>query len=206
MFTGIIEEIGVVKSVQTMSGGRRLRIEAPGSLGKIGSSISVDGVCQTVVRHDTRCFTVECLEVSLQKTTLGNLREHSRVNLERALPANGRLDGHIVQGHVNGRGKIEDIEQRGDNRYISISLSPSLASSLAPQLMSACIPEGSIAVNGVSLTIAEMRKESILINIIPHTWEHTTFHFSQVDDDVNVETDIFARYIEHFFNVVRERR
>ncbi|MGI9255833.1 MAG: riboflavin synthase [Salinispira sp.] len=200
MFTGIIEEIGVVKSVQTMSGGRRLRIEAPGSPGKIGSSISVDGVCQTVVRHDRRCFTVECLEVSLQKTTLGNLREHSHVNLERALPANGRLDGHIVQGHVNGRGKIENIEQRGDNRYISISL----ASSLAPQLMSACIPEGSIAVNGVSLTIAEMRKESILINIIPHTWEHTTFRFSQVDDDVNVETDIFARYIEHFFNVRRK--
>lgn len=195
MFTGIIEEIAVLERMQTMAGGQRLNIGAPGVSPSLreGDSIAVDGVCQTVTRCGGQGFTIECLAVSLQKTTLGRLRPGARVNLERALPADGRLDGHIVQGHVNGRGTIISLERRGDNHYLGLAL--------PPQLMRACIPEGSIAVNGVSLTIAGRTSENLNINIIPHTWNHTAFQFAQTGNAVNIETDIFARYIEHFFNL-----
>jgi len=210
VFTGIVEEVAVLERVEDMSGGKRLHLGAPGisSALRDGDSVAVDGVCQTVTGHSGRGFTVECLEVSLQKTTLGGLRPGSRVNLERAVLAGlvgsavgGRLDGHIVQGHVNGRGNIISIEQKGDNRFLTVAL--------PPQLMRFCIPEGAIAINGVSLTIAEKTPPpcaALCINIIPHTWEHTAFPFLHSGDEVNIETDIFARYIEHFFGLREEAK
>ena len=199
MFTGIIEEIGKVQAFEAMSGGKRLHIAAAGmspSLKK-GDSLAVNGVCQTVTNFNEQGFTVECLAVSLQKTTLASLKQGIPVNLERALLANGRLDGHLVQGHVNGRGKIIALQKRGDNHYLKLEL-PAL-------LMRGCIPEGSLAVNGVSLTIAERGSKTVSINIIPHSWAHTTFQFNRPGDLVNIEIDIFARYIEHFFNLQEKK-
>lgn len=196
MFTGIIEEVGTVRSIHHWGSGRaQIEVEAkivlPGS--KIGDSIAIDGVCQTIKQLGSHSFTVDTLAESLKKTTLGSLRSGSRVNLERALRVDGRLDGHFVQGHVSGVARIQSIRREKDNVYITLSLPPSL--------LLYCVPEGSIALDGISLTIASIQENTITVNLIPVTLERTTWKYKQEGDLVNVETDIIGRYVAKFMGL-----
>jgi len=194
MFTGIVEEVGIVRSIQQLgSGWAQLEVEAKIVLegSKVGDSIAIDGVCQTIKRLSPCSFFVDTLAESLKKTTLGSLRSGSRVNLERALRFDGRLDGHFVQGHVSGVARINTIQREKDNVYITLSLPPSL--------LRYCVPEGSIALDGISLTIASIQESAITVNLIPVTLERTTWKYKREGDLVNVETDIIGRYVEKLF-------
>lgn len=188
MFTGLVEELGTVRHVQRSGGYQQLTIEAEKVLEdlQLGDSVALNGVCQTVTEIDSRGFSVETLDVSLQKTTLGTLSKGEPVNLERALTPSSRMGGHIVQGHVDGLGRISALRHKGENIYLELIL---------PQdLIGFCVAEGSIAVEGVSLTIAELRGTRITMNIIPTTWNATVFKERKVGDRVNIEVDIMARY------------
>jgi riboflavin synthase len=190
MFTGLIEEIGTVQNVRRAAGAAEIEIAAERVLGDLiyGDSIAVNGVCQTIVERSGSTFTVEALSETLSKTNLGELKRAGRVNLERAIKASDRLGGHIVLGHVDGIGRVERIERRGRNRYLHI---------LIPgELLKYCVDEGSIALEGISLTIAAVRGSKIRINVIPATWEHTTLAGMKTGGRVNLEMDILARYTE----------
>ena len=194
MFTGLIEEVGVVRSLFSMTrlGGKKaasLTISAPRmSLElKPGDSVAVNGACQTIVRKDASSFTVECLAETLEKTTLGSFQPGQKVNLERAMQLGGRLDGHLVQGHVSEKGLLVAVENSGANRYLTIRLSDAAAGLV--------IPEGSIALDGISLTIAAINRNEITVNVIPHTWEHTALQGLKAGGQVNIETDMIGRYI-----------
>lgn len=194
MFTGLIEEVGRVRAFTPLGNtaekkSARLTLAAPeisGSL-KPGDSVALNGVCQTVIFCKSSSFSVECLGETLEKTNLGNLRPGRKVNLERALQWGSRLDGHMVQGHVSERGRLVDLNKRGNNRYIRIALSNAAAG--------LCIEEGSLAVDGISLTISSIEKNEVELNIIPHSWEKTNLSQLKRGDVVNIETDMVGRYI-----------
>lgn len=192
MFTGIVEEIGTVRARR--GGGRyqELVIDASRVLEgtATGDSIAIDGVCQTVTSLDGTTFTVETLDASLTKTTLGSFRPGRRVNLERAVTPTTRMGGHFVQGHVDGVGIVRAVRTENHNVYFSVELSSDLAHY--------CITEGSIAIDGTSLTIAEMAGSTITINVIPTTWDETVLADRRVGDSVNVEVDVLSRYVERF--------
>jgi len=190
MFTGIIEEIGKVEKINSIAGGISLKILADKILEDISvnDSICVDGVCLTVTKLETTGFMVDAVGATLEKTTFNNIEPSTIVNLERSLKLNDRLGGHLVQGHVNGIGTISDIIQLGENYFIKIIIPHNLEQYL--------IKEGSIAVNGISLTIADLDKNIISISIIPHTWQNTNLRFKKNNDKVNIEIDILAKYVE----------
>lgn len=190
MFTGLVEEMGTVGSVSRRGAYQLLRLKAQQVLYdlKLGDSIAVNGVCQTVTELHSDGFCVETLEVSLQKTSLGCLRPGSRVNLERALLAGSRMGGHMVQGHVDGLARITAVRRRSENIYIELLLPQELARY--------CVAEGSIAVEGISLTIAARRGSRITLNVIPTTWRDTVLSDRRPGDRVNIEVDILARYVE----------
>ncbi len=191
MFTGIIEEIGMVKGVRGSSaGGRRFRLgcnKVTDDL-SIGDSLSVNGVCLTIVQRLKNEVDVEAVEETIGKTTLGTLRVGDPVNLERAAAMNSRIGGHLVQGHVDATGKVLGIEKLPLSRVFKFRIQKSL--------MKYLIPMGSIAINGVSLTVAEKRSDSFKVAIIPHTFENTVFRHLRVGSTVNVEIDMMAKYIE----------
>jgi len=191
MFTGLVEEIGTVRNITKKGNYQLLSIQAEKVLEdlKLGDSISVNGVCQTVTEIDYKGFAVETLSVSLQKTSLGQLKKNNRVNLERALTATSRLGGHIVQGHVDNVGRISAIRRHSENIYLEVIL--------PQQLIQYCVREGSIAIEGISLTIAEIRGVRIITNIIPATWNHTILKNRSTGDQINIEVDIMARYVEN---------
>lgn len=194
MFTGLIEEIGIVKSVQPIGEGRRFEIEAKKILGdvKVDDSVAVNGCCLTAVKVTADSFIAEAVEESLKKTTLGNLKTGSKVNLERAMRLSDRLGGHLVLGHVDGVGTIRSVQQRSASRWIGIQI--------PPQLMKYCIPVGSVAIDGISLTIAEIKNDVIYLSIIPHTWDHTILSLKKSGDEVNIETDMIGKYVDKFFS------
>lgn len=205
MFTGLIEEVGLVDSIRGGSQGLIIGISCPPVAGElaIGESINVDGVCQTVVAVVGSTFSVEAVGDTLSKTTFRDLRQGSRVNLERALRADGRLGGHMVMGHVNGTARIASWKAEGEAAgsetaawFLSLELEPSWADRV--------VPEGSIAVDGVSLTVAEVDHGDGLsgpgslrarISVIPHTRKVTTLGFKREGDLVNIELDILASYV-----------
>ena len=189
MFTGLVEATGTVGTVEPLGKGRRLTIAAPfaGEL-ETGDSVAVDGVCLTVVEHDKDAFTVEAVRETLARTTLGQLEAGRQVNLERALAVGDRLGGHFVQGHVDVVATVESIERQGENRYIQLALPRSARPLVAER--------GSIAVNGVSLTVLDLNGDGIRLSIIPHTWEATTFADLAPGDPVNLEYDLIARYLQ----------
>jgi riboflavin synthase len=193
MFTGLVEETGTVHAVHRRNTSLRLEIACTRVLEDLspGDSISIEGACQTVVHNDTGGFAVDTLAETLRKTTLGRLRPGDRVNLERAVRVGDRLGGHLVQGHVDGVGVIESLRQNDNNIYLSLSLDRSLHRY--------CISEGSIAVAGISLTIAACTGKGVTINIIPETWNRTTLRYRSIGDPVNIETDLIARYVEQLF-------
>jgi riboflavin synthase len=189
VFTGIIDTIGEVAAVAPLGEGRRLTIAAPwaGELA-IGESVAVDGCCLTVVEADAAGFTVEAVRETLARTVIGSYAPGRRVHLERALALGDRLGGHLLQGHVDRVGTVQAMERQGENRYISIALPE-------PDDLRLVAPQGSIAVQGVSLTVLGVADWGFRVSIVPHTWEATTFPELRPGDGVHVEYDLIARYL-----------
>jgi riboflavin synthase alpha subunit len=187
MFSGIIQTTAPVIGATPANGCVRIRIKKPARW-KIarGASVSVDGICSTVVRAAPRFFEVEYVPETLARTTAREFGKGRAVNLERSLRYGDPIEGHFVQGHVEGRGYIVSIFESGRSRELSIALPPSL--------MRSVIPKGSIAINGVSLTIARKRKTLVTVALIPYTSAHTNLGTLAVGDAVNVETDMLARH------------
>lgn len=183
--------MGSVRGIESLGEGRRLSIAAPfADELLIGESVAVDGVCLTVVERDPGGFTAEAVRETCRRTTLGELEAGRRVNLERALAVGDRVGGHFVQGHVDGVATVVSIERQGENRYIQLRLPRSARALVAAR--------GSIAVNGVSLTVLDVTPDGVRLSIVPHTWEATTFVDLAPGDPVNVEYDLIARYLQRF--------
>ena len=188
MFTGIIETIATIEAIRPLSGGLEFDLSAS-YLNEItvDDSIAHSGVCLTVVKKTEKTYTVQAVEETLRKTTLGVLKISSKLNVERCLTPHSRLDGHIVQGHVDATGTITKIENEGANWLITIQFSDEFTDLI--------VGRGSITVDGISLTVAQDNANSFTIAIIPFTWEHTTLHERKLGDKVNLEFDILGKYV-----------
>lgn len=194
MFTGIIEEMGRVGQIQKGTHSAILHIHADIVLDqlKIGDSIAVNGVCLTVTSIQTHGFTADVMHETLNRSALSRLKGGSFVNLERAMLANGRFDGHIVAGHVDDVGQIIDIK-RDDNAIWYTIQAP-------PAVMRYIVEKGSIAIDGISLTIANLSTDSFSVSVIPHTAQVTTLGKRQIGDTVNLENDLIGKYVEKFLS------
>lgn len=190
MFTGLIKEIGEIKSVVTNPEGKLLGIKSRELIKEIAidDSVSVNGACQTVVKVKGDIFYVQAVHVTLEKTTFGSLKPGNPVNLELSLRPMDRLGGHFVSGHVNGTGQITKVISQGKNWLITVKYPKELEKYI--------IQEGSIAIEGISLTVAYLKKGEMTVSIIPHTYEKTTLGSKKVGDKVNLEVDLLAKYIE----------
>jgi riboflavin synthase len=193
MFTGIVEEVGTVRAAEPLDGGRRITVGAGRVLDGLmpGDSIAVNGVCQTVVALTGEAFVVEAIGTTLSRTTLGEFETGRRVNLERPLALGDRLGGHLVQGHVDAVGFVSAIERRGEHVLLDVAL-PDVIADVA-------VLHGSIAIDGVSLTInALTADDTVQVALIPHTWNHTTLSTLEIGDGVNVEGDMIGRFVTHW--------
>jgi riboflavin synthase len=199
MFTGLIKDIGTIKSIKTNPEGKEFTIEAKKLIEeiKIDDSVATNGVCLTATEISGSTFKVQAVHVTLDKTTTGKLTVGSKVNLELALRPMDRLGGHFVQGHVNGVGKIMKIDSRGKNFEITISAPTDLRRYM--------ISEGSIALEGISLTISKLTSSSFSVSIIPHTWDNTVLHTKKVGDSLNIEVDMMAKYLENFVSFMNTK-
>jgi riboflavin synthase len=188
MFTGIVESVGKLAEVKPMSGGYRVRIETPlaGEL-KPGDSLAVNGVCLTVILTDGHEVHADVGPETARVTTFALLRRDQDVNLERPVRADGRLGGHLVQGHVDGVGTIDEIRPDADCRWLTVSYPPALA----PYF----IRKGSVAIDGVSLTVAGLGDKQFDVQIIPFTWQHTSLGGAKPGDKVNLECDMIGKYV-----------
>ena len=199
MFTGIIEDIGRIESIEAINNhaGLLLTIASRKIVSDVnlGDSISVNGICLTVTNYTDTNFQVEVMPETIAKTSLEGIANNRRVNLERAMKASARFGGHIVSGHIDGIGKITAIEADGIANWYTIQTSK--------DLMRYIIMKGSIAIDGTSLTVAWVEGDSFKVSIIPHTSEQTIFSTYQVGTIVNLENDIVGKYIEQF--TVKER-
>jgi riboflavin synthase len=198
MFTGLIQEKGTIISITPNTEGKEYLIRAPGLIKEIqiDDSVATNGCCLTATAVYADTFKVQAIHMTLQKTSLGYLRPQDSVNLELSLRPMDRLGGHFVQGHVNGLGKIKSIKTMGDNWEVQLSFPQDLRKYM--------ISEGSIALDGVSLTIARLSSEDLTVAIIPHTLEKTTLGTKKVGDHVNIEVDMIAKYIENFLGAGKD--
>jgi|HigsolmetaAR202D_1030399.scaffolds.fasta_scaffold00393_11 riboflavin synthase len=190
MFTGIVEHLGKVASLDDLDRGRNLSIDA-GPLAadaSVGDSVAVNGVCLTVVSTDGDRLSFQAVGETLDRTNLGALQPGDSVNLERPVAASGRFDGHIVQGHVDGVGTVESVVADGDGRRMTISVPAPLRRYIAEK--------GSVAVDGVSLTVAGVTETGFEVALIPHTLAVTTLGARKPGDRVNIEVDVIAKYVE----------
>lgn len=188
MFTGLIEAVGLVRAVTPVPAGQRLTIEAPFAAALAeGDSVATNGVCLTVVEHDAATWSADVSPETLRVTALGRLATGATVNLERPLAVGARLGGHFVQGHVDATGAIAATAQEGDFWRVSISFPPALA----PYF----IEKGSVAVDGISLTVASLGELAFDVQVIPHTWMHTTLQDLRPGDPVNLECDMVGKYV-----------
>lgn len=194
MFTGLIEEVGQIKASNKHGKGTRLSVYAPNMYRelKVGDSITVNGVCLTANELSEDGFYADVMPVTMTNTNLGNLWKGSYVNLERAMVLGARLDGHMVTGHVDSKGRIKRIVTEGDAILYQISLQKEIISRL--------IDRGSIAIDGISLTIQDLNQEDIIVSIIPHTTNNTTLQGRKVGDVVNIETDVIGKYVDRLLN------
>lgn len=194
MFTGIIEKVGVVERYETRGSMHRLTIQCDTLWDDIviGESIAVNGVCLTVVSCEGNSFSVDVSLPTIQDTNFKILKQGKNVNLERALPVNGRLGGHIVQGHVDGVGTIIKYDKKNENLYLHIKASIHIIRRL--------IHKGSVAIDGVSLTIQELFNESFTLVIIPHSVGQTIISSYAVSDMVNIEIDVLSKYVERYLD------
>lgn len=190
MFTGIIEDVGTLVSMRPQGNGRRLRIRTAIPLHEvdIGDSIAVDGACLTAEVLDGEVFEAVAGAETLRRTTLGEAREGRRVHLERALQVGGRLDGHLVQGHVDGLGTLTRVTRERESWIVWVDAGPELSRQIATK--------GSICIDGVSLTVNEVDGTRFRVNIVPHTAAVTRFSGYTPGDRVNLETDVLAKYVE----------
>lgn len=188
MFTGIIEETGKVISLEPLKGGLEITIESDLTNAlEIDDSVSINGACHTVVYTSGNRFTVQSVEETLRKTSVGDLKKGDIVNLEDSLTMQKKLDGHIVQGHVDTTGTIREIIEEGANWLITVGFDASFAHLL--------VPRGSIAVDGISLTVARLEKDAFTLAIIPYTWDNTNLRQRKAGDRVNLEFDILGKYV-----------
>ena len=190
MFTGIIEEIGIIQAVHHGPASSLLTIRAEKVLEDVkdGDSIAVNGVCLTVTSHGSSYFTADVMHETLNRSSLGNLRQGSPVNLERAMAAGSRFGGHIVSGHTDGIGTVSAIRQDDIAVWYTISASPSILRYI--------IEKGSIAIDGISLTVATVTDIDFSVSIIPHTAAQTTLSRRKSGDIVNLENDVIGKYVE----------
>lgn len=190
MFTGIVEAMGRIVRTRDLETTRRFDIEVPafGEALAAGDSIAVDGACLTAVAAEGSVFSVDVIGTTLERTIAGRYQEGSRVNLERAMTMGARLDGHLVQGHVDGVGALERVVEDGEYWLMDFRI--------PADVYETTILHGSIALNGVSLTVSDMHDGNVVqIGIIPFTWEHTNLGGMAVDEPVNVEADLIGKYV-----------
>ncbi len=200
MFTGLIQEVGTIESITQNAEGKEFVIRAPGLISEIAidDSVATNGVCLTATKISGESFRVQAIHVTLEKSSLGHLKVGSKVNLELSLRPMDRLGGHMVQGHVNALGKIKKIEKIGNNWEIEVSI--------PTELRKYMISEGSIALDGISLTIARLTDSSLTVAIIPHTLEKTSLSSKKVGDVLNLEVDMVAKYIENFLRFGKDKQ
>jgi len=188
MFTGLVERVGRVASVESRADVRRLRIDTDlGPLVHVGDSVSVSGVCLTVTTQDERGLTADIGPETARITTLGRIDVGHEVNLERSMPADGRFGGHFVQGHVDGLGLVQALRREGDASWMTVGF----AAELAPYF----IHKGAVTVDGISLTIAALHDAQFEVMIIPHTWASTNLPTRRAGDPVNLECDMIGKYV-----------
>jgi riboflavin synthase len=200
MFTGIIEATGKVIGLTVSGSAGRLRVEmgAAAEGVRTGDSVSVDGACLTVARIGGRVAEFDVSAETLRVTTLGGLAAGGEVNLERPLRVGDRLGGHFVLGHVDGIGRIERLEAEAGQVALAVSASP--------EILSGLIPKGSIAVDGISLTLADLAPDRFSVAVIPHTLDHTTLRKKSAGDRVNLELDVIGKYVARFLSASRGGR
>lgn len=198
MFTGIVEELGSVAAVEKGAKSAVLRIDASKVLDdvKLGDSICVNGVCLTVVDFTSSKFSADVMAETLRRSNLGELKPGAKVNLERALKVSDRLGGHIVSGHIDGVGTIRSIVKEDIANVFTVSA--------PPEVMRYIIKKGSIAIDGISLTVVDLAEDSFRVSIIPHTALQTTLGFKKEGAKVNLESDVIAKYVERLFPGGRE--
>lgn len=192
MFTGLVETVGLVTRIDSVAGGAQLEIYAPefGRDMAIGDSVAVNGACLTIIKFERGGFLVDVSSQTLDTTALGRLRNGSKVNLERAMRLSDRLGGHIVQGHVDGVGQLVQRQVAGNSTLYHVAVPEEIAGYL--------VEKGSIAVDGISLTIARVRDNTVAIAVIPHTESSTTLGDLQIGSPVNLEVDIIAKYVRRY--------
>ena len=191
MFTGIIQELGTIAGIKQLDGGKELTIRCDFAQElQVDQSISVNGVCHTVTSFDADSFTVQSVEETLRKTNIGDLQREDPVNLERSLRPDQLLDGHIVQGHVDATGTIEEVRKEGTDYLFTVSY-PEDKSTLV-------VGRGSIAIDGISLTVARERENNFTVAIIPYTFEHTNLKAKNIGDSVNLEFDVLGKYVNKY--------
>ncbi|MBP1733565.1 MAG: ribE [Deltaproteobacteria bacterium] len=198
MFTGIIEDLGTIAAIDRMSGRWEFSLRTALSLSGIheGDSIAVDGVCLTVTKVGQETFSADASLETLNVTTLSNKTVNDRVNLERAMRADSRFGGHIVMGHVDATGEIERISKAGDSIQYTIRIPEEISRYI--------VRKGSVAVDGISLTVNEQSATTFTVNVIPYTASQTTIALRVLGDKVNIETDILGRYVENFLKGQKE--
>lgn len=189
MFTGIIEELGQVEKIEKEQSNLHLWINSPFTNElKIDQSISHNGVCLTVVELNENLYKVTAIDETLRKTNLGDLKKGDKVNLERCLKLGDRLDGHIVQGHVDQIGKVKSIENKNGSTLFTISYDEKSSGNIT-------VEKGSVSLNGISLTVVNSKEGEFSVAIIPYTMEHTNLHALKINDKVNLEFDLLGKYI-----------
>lgn len=194
MFTGIIEETGFVKEVRQGTNSASLKIEAKVILKgmKSGDSINTDGVCLTVIEFDHNTFRVEVMAETMRMTNLGSLKPGDSVNLERAMILNSRLGGHMLSGHIDGTGTISAIEKEDIATWLHIRADA--------EIMKYIVLKGSVAIDGISLTVAGISQDGFSVSLIPHTSKMTALHDKKPTEKVNIECDMIAKYVEKFIS------
>ena len=192
MFTGIVEETGVIRGIRKNRESAVVSVKAGKVLEdlKIGDSVAVNGVCLTVVGFFPGGFGADVVHETLDRSTLGSLKPGNRVNLERAMAADGRFGGHIVAGHVDGRGTVRKIERDDNALWYTIGA--------GREILRYVVEKGSIAIDGISLTVAKVSEESFQVSVIPHTARETVLQDRKPGDEVNLETDVIGKYVERF--------
>ena len=197
MFTGIVEEMGTVRRLNQSPNRCELELSAAKVLEgtQIGDSIAVNGVCLTVIRMDKDHFTADVMPETLRRSNLGQLKTGSKVNLERAMAADGRFGGHIVSGHIDGTGQIESMRREENAVWVTIACTD--------KILDLIVEKGSICIDGISLTVAAVTKRNFSVSVIPHTGEETTLLKKKAGDAVNLENDIVGKYIQKFVDIGR---
>lgn len=200
MFTGIIEEIGIIQSIKKNNKSSVLSIQGKKIFEDIhiGDSISVNGVCLTVTTFSNKTFTADVMNETLSRSSLGSLKNGSYVNLERAMSSSGRFGGHIVSGHIDGTGRIIKIKRDDNAIWYTIIVEDSLIRYI--------VEKGSVAIDGISLTIANVNESSFSVSIIPHTSQETTLSHRLVGDIVNIENDVIGKYVEKLINFEKNKK